>query len=399
MSDHRIYVPGYARTPFGRFGGALKSVGLPQLGAVAVVAALERAEVGPDSVDELAFGVNFGTGDRSIARQVQLRAGIPEDRASFTVDRACCSSLAAITLASRGLRLGDTRVAIAGGVENLSRVPYYIEEARFGRRLGDITLSDRLIVCCPHTGVPRAIQAANEAHLYGIGRIEQDEWACRSQEAYAAAEAKGYFFDEIVPISFTLADGSNVALDRDEPPRPGTTREILAKLETVNGSSTITAGNAPDLSSGATALVLTSVVSESDSSLVGRLEGWSMVGGEPGSIASMPALAAQMALRQTGLSINDIDVIEINEAFAAVPLVATLLLADGDLNLARKIRNRTNTCGGSVAIGHPTGATAARLVMTTINQLRRRGGGTGLVSICGGVGEAEALIVRMGDHS
>jgi acetyl-CoA C-acetyltransferase len=395
--DGAVYVVGYARTPFGRFGGALKTVDLPHLGAAAVMAALERASVTPEQIDEVAFGVNFPGGDRSIARQVQLHAGIPDDKASYSVDRACCSSLAAITLASRGLRLGDTRYAVAGGVENLSRVPYFIEEARFGQRLGDIVLTDQLVVSCPYTGVPRAVQASDEAATYGVGRSEQDEWACRSQEAYAAALATGFFDDEIAPFSWEGPDGTTVALDHDEPPRPDTSVAALGRLRTVNGSSTVTAGNAPDLSSGASALVLAGDASDPGVQPLARLEGWSMAAGDPQHIASMPAVAGRLALQRTGLQLDDIDVIEINEAFAAVPLVSTLVLASGDPVEAKRLRDRTNMNGGAVAIGHPTGATAGRLVMTTINQLRRAGGGTGLVCICGGVGEAEAVVVRVSD--
>src|ERR1700722_15505853 len=196
-----VYVVGYARTPFGRFGGSLKAIGLPELGAAAVTAALARANLQPERIDEVSFGVNFPGGDRSIARQVQLHAGIPEDKASYTVDRACCSSLAAITLASRGLRLGDTQFAIAGGVENLSRVPYFIEDARFGRRLGNIVLTDQLVISCPYSGIPRAVQAANEAARFGVDRLQQDEWACRSQDAYASALKQASIDDEVVPPS------------------------------------------------------------------------------------------------------------------------------------------------------------------------------------------------------
>jgi acetyl-CoA C-acetyltransferase len=401
MLTDRVGVLGFARTPVGRFGGALRNLSLPQLGAIAVAEAMRRAGVDGEHVDELAMGVNFPGAQRSVARQVQLRAGVPEDRVSYTVDRACCSSLAAVTLASRGLRLGDTGIAVAGGVENLSRVPYFIEAARFGRRLGDIVLTDQLVVACPHTGVPRAVQAADEAAEYGIGRTEQDDWALSSQQRYAKARADGRFDAEIIPVHATDEEGRSVDLDADEPPRPDTTAEGLAALRTVNGSSTVTAGNAPDLSTGATALVLARDASGGDGdgpatrSPMAHLRGWSAAAGAPRRIASMPAVAARLALQRTGLTLNDIEVIEVNEAFAAVPLVTTLVLADGDRAAAEKLRSRTNVNGGSIALGHPTGATAGRLVMTCVNELRRRGGGRGLVTICGGVGEAEAVVVEV----
>jgi len=389
-----VSVLGWARTPFGKFGGALRTLPLPELGALAVTAAVDRAAVAPGDVEELVFGVNFPGAERSVARQVQLRAGIPEERVSFTVDRACCSSLAAVNLAARGLRLGDTSLAVAGGVDSLSRVPYFLTETRFGNRLGDIVLTDQLVVACPHTGVPRAVQAGNEATEYGVSRAEQDEWSVRSQQRYAAAHGAGHFDEEIVAVDTVDREGDPVRLAADEVPRPGTTVEKLAKLPTVYGSATVTAGNAPNMSSGSTALVL--APSAAAPAGAPRLSAFTQVSGDPQRLASMPARAGRAALAKAGLGLGDIDLIEVNEAFAAVPLVTTLELADGDAALAEKLREKTNVNGGAIAIGHPTGATAARMVMTMITALRRRGGGRGLVTLCGGVGEAEALLVQVG---
>jgi len=312
------------------------------------------------------------------------------------VDRACCSSLTAISLASKSIRTGDVQVAVAGGVENLSRVPYFIEAARFGRRLGDIVLTDQLVVSCPHTGVARAVQASTEAAAYKIGRDEQDEWACRSQQRYAAALARRFFDREIEPVFMTDSEGIAVELDHDESPRPETSIEALRGLSTVNGSETVTAGNAPDLSSGSAMLVLRAKGSPAGES-VARIGAWSAAAGDPQHIASMPAVAGQLALRRAGLTLADVHVLEINEAFAAVPLVSTIVLAAGDRSETDRLRQITNVNGGAVAIGHPTGATAARLVMTTISELQHRGGGIGLVCICGGIGEAEALVVYVDD--
>lgn len=391
-----VDVVGYARTPFGKFGGVLRTLTLPELGAYTLAAALRRSDIDPDDVDEIAVGVNFPGSDRTIARQIQLRAGIPDDRVSYSVDRACCSSLTAINLASKSIRTGDVQVAVAGGVENLSRVPYFIEAARFGRRLGDIVLTDQLVVSCPHTGIARAVQASTEAASYKIGRKEQDEWACRSQERYAAALDRRFFEGEIEPVFTTDAEGTTVTLEHDESPRPETSIDALSRLPTVNGSETVTAGNAPDLSSGSAMLVLRANGSHNAES-VGRIGAWSAAAGDPQHIASMPAVAAQLALRRAGLTLGDVHVLEINEAFAAVPLVSTVVLASGDRSETERLREITNVNGGAVAIGHPTGATAARLVMTTISELRLRGGGIGLVCICGGIGEAEALVVYVDD--
>jgi acetyl-CoA C-acetyltransferase len=392
----RVYVTGYARTPFGRFGGPLRRIPLPELGAIPARAALARAAVEAGEVDELALGVNFPGQERSVARQVLLRAGIPAERVAYTVDRACCSSLAAISMSARALALGETDVAVAGGAENLSRVPFFLTDMRWGNRLGAITLTDQLVVACPHTGVPRAVQASREAAEFGIGREEQDAWASRSQDRYADAAAAGAFDAELLTVRVSDERGRETVVERDEPPRPDTTREALAKLPTVNGSATVTAGNAPDLSTGATALVLVSErrLERDGGEPLASIEGWSLASGEPQKIASMPAQAARKALARAGLELSDIDLIEVNEAFAAVPLVTTRVLAGGDPALEDELRARTNVNGGSIAIGHPTGATGARLVMTLISELRRRGGGTGLVTICGGVGEAESMIVR-----
>jgi acetyl-CoA C-acetyltransferase len=389
-----VAVVGTARTPFGKFGGVLRDVSLASLGATAVGAALSRAGVPADAVDEMAIGVNFPGADRSIARQIQLRSGVPEDRVAYTIDRACCSSLNAITHVARSIRLGEANVGVAGGAENLSAVPYFLEGVRWGHRRGDIVMSDKLVVSCPHTHVPRAQQASNEAARYGVDRESQDLWALRSQLNCAKAVANGAFDDEIVPVE-VVTEHHSESLAVDECPRPHTTIERLRALPTVNGSATVTAGSAPDLSTGASALVLASA--EHVAAPLAVLRGFAMTSGPPEQIASVPARAARMALTRSGLALDDIDLFEINEAFAAVPLVATLELADGDRQLAEHLRERTNVNGGAIALGHPTGATGGRLVLTMIAELRRRGGGRGLVTMCGGIGEAEALIVEVAD--
>jgi len=389
-----IAVLGLARTPFGRFGGALRDVDVRDLGAFAIANAVERAGVDPDAVDEVILGVNFPGSRRSVARQASLRAGLRDSLNAVTVDRACCSSLTAVRLASQSLRTGDTSLAVAGGAENLSAVPYFLETARFGNRLGPIVLDDHLVISCPHTGVPRAVQAADEAIALGIDRAAQDDWAARSHELYwAAADAAP--FEEIVPVSAgTLPAATDLAAD--ESPRREVDRAKLASLPTVNGSATVTAGNAPGLSTGSAALVLAdSTRLPPRTSVIGRFIGFGTASGPAPRIGHTPAVAARLALERAGIGLADIAVIEINEAFAAVPLVATLALADGDPSVADKLRARTNLRGGAVAIGHPTGASGARLVMSAIAALRERGGGLALVAICGGVAEAEALVVEV----
>jgi acetyl-CoA C-acetyltransferase len=377
----------------------MRDLSLSDLGRSVVHEALVRSGLTGDDVDELAFGVNFPGSDRSVARQLALKAGIRDDRPAYTVDRACCSSLAAITLAARSLRLGEAEVVVAGGAENLSKVPFFLEDVRWGHRLGDITLADKLIISCPHTHVPRAVQASDEAIQHGIDREEQDLWAVRSHQRALLAEQNGYFDSERVAIAVTDERGESHTIERDEAPRPDVTLERLSRLPTVYGSQTVTAGNAPGLSTGASAVVLTTraIADARGLSPLGSLLSTVQVCGPPAEIASIPAVAARAALRAAGLQLQDIDIVEINEAFAAVPLVSTAILGDDDRTKVNRLRARTNVNGGAIALGHPTGATAARLIITAAHELQRRGGGHALVAICGGVGEAAGAVIRVSE--
>lgn len=399
-----VAVVSAVRSPFGKFGGALRDFTLPELGGRVVAEAIRRARVDPADVEEVATGVNLPGADRSIARQVLIEAGIPTNRVAYTIDRACCSSMAAISMASRSIRLGDTKVAVAGGTENMSRVPYFLTAQRWGHALGDLVLKDQLVIADPMTGKPRAVQVGEEASEYGVTRAEQDAWAVRSHEHYLRARDAGKFAEEIMSISVPQPKGEPVLFSADESVRPGTTIEKLAALPTIYGSATVTAGNAPGLSTGASAMVLMSPeeAERRATEPLAMLIGWAMASGHPDRIASIPAESARLVLSQVGMTIDDMDLVEINEAFAAVPLVSTLVLAGGDRDRAEAIRNKTNVNGGAVAIGHPTGATGARLVMTLIYELRRRREAAdesrpyyGVATICGGIGEAEAIVVKV----
>ncbi|CAN5683030.1 acetyl-CoA C-acetyltransferase [soil metagenome] len=383
------------RTPFGNFGGALKDFTVPELGAKALRGTLDRAGLQGDEVEEIAFGVNFPGGDRSITRQAMLQAGLPEERVAYTVDRACCSSMAAINLIARGLRCGDIRIGIAGGAENLSAVPYFIPQARWGNRLGDFTVKDQLVISCPHTGVPRAVQAGTESMEYDIGRDVQDAWALQSHQRYFSALDAGRFKDEILPITI-LQKSDEIVLDHDEPARRDTSLERLARLKTVYGSPTVTPGNAPGLNTGASAIIMMEEEEASRRGLkpLARYVAGAMVSGHPQKLASIPAIAAEAALKKADLRLDQIDLLEINEAFAAMPLVSTHVLGRGDQRTIERLRERTNVNGGAIAIGHPTGATAARLVMTLAYELRRSGKRYGLATLCGGIGEGEAVIIE-----
>ena len=385
-----------ARTPFDKFGGPMKGETTVALGSFVVKNIIERAGVKPEEIGETYIGINMPTSNRSIARQITLAAGMPVESNSTTVDRACCSSMVAIAMAKRSIEIGDTKIAIGGGSENMSNVPYFLEDLRWGKRIGDVVLKDIMVVSCPYTGEPRAKQAGEGGIEYGVSREMQDEWAYRSQMRYQDAFKAGKFKEEI--IAYTIQDRKgNIVIDQDQSPRADTTLEGLGKLKTVNQSPTVTAGNAPGLNTGASGLVL---MSESEAKSRGikplaTFAAHAQASGHPKNIASIPAEAAKKALKKAGMTIDQMDVIEINEAFAVMPLVSTILLGDKDPSKVEAIREKTNVNGGAIAIGHPTGATGGRLVMTMAYELRRRGGGYGLCAICGGVGESECFIIKV----
>lgn len=392
----KVVIVSAVRTPFDKFGGLMRSENTVSLGSFVVKEAMERAKVQPDEVEETYIGINMPTANRSIARQISLAAGMPPEANSTTVDRACCSSMVAIAMAKRAIEVGDANITIGGGSENMSNVPYFVEDLRWGKRLGDITLKDIMVVSCPYTGEPRAKQAGEVALQYGITREMQDEWAYRSQMLYQEAFKAGKFKEEIKPYTIHTKKG-DVVISEDQSPRPDTTMEGLAKLKTVNQSPTVTAGNAPGLNTGASALVLMSGTEAERRGVkpLATIVSHAQASGHPKYIATIPAFAAQKALAKAGMTIDQMDVIEINEAFAVMPVASTLLLGDQDPEKVEAIRAKTNINGGAIAIGHPTGATGGRLVMTMAYELQRRGGGYGLCTICGGVGESEAFIIRV----
>ena len=404
MSREDVAVISAVRSPFGKFGGVLKDFTLPKLGGLVAAEAIRRAGIAPEDVEEVATGVNLPGADRSIARQLLIEAGIPTERVAYTVDRACCSSMAAVNMASRSIRLGEVAVALAGGAENMSRVPYFLTDFRWGHRLGDVHLKDQLVIADPMTGKPRAVQAGEEGLEFGITREEQDRWAVRSNELYFKAKAACKIKDELMTIQVPQERGEAIPFADDESPRADVALEKLAKLPTIYGSPTVTAGNAPGLSTGSSAIVL---MSQEEAKRRGKeplatLLGWAMASGHPDRIASIPAESARLSLAKAGLTIDDIDLIEINEAFAVVPLVSTLIMAGRDQKKAETIRAKTNVNGGAIAIGHPTGATGARMIMTLMYELRRRRQAAGdsrpyygLATLCGGIGEGEAVIVKV----
>jgi acetyl-CoA C-acetyltransferase len=395
--SREVVIASAVRTPFDKFGGPMAKMNTVDLGSMVIKEAVDRAKVKPEEIDEVYLGINMPTANRSIARQAALKAGLPEQCNSLTVDRACCSSLAAIAMGYRSIALGEADIVVGGGSENMSNVPYFLEDLRWGKRIGDVVLKDIVIVTCPYTGVARAVQAGTVAVEYGVGREEQDKWAVRSHQKARKGYDEGKFADEIMPVNIDEGKGKTLVVDTDQALRPDTTLEKLAKLPTVYNSPTVTAGNAPGLSTGAAAVVLMSAAEAAKRGIkpLATIISHAQASDHPRGIAYIPAYTAQKALKKANMTIDQMDIVEINEAFAAMPLVSTKILGDNDPVKIEAIRAKTNVNGGAIAIGHPTGASAARLLMTACLELKRRGGGYGLVAICGGIGEGESMIVKV----
>lgn len=381
------------RTPFGRFGGKLNSFSAVDLGALVTRALLERARVDPADVHETFFGTALLAASTSVAaRQINVRSGIPADVPSLTVDRACCSSMTSIGLGLAKIRADDGELILAGGIESASQTPFLMRGMRWGHRLGDFTVDDPMQMRNPINGQPITVVTGEAALARGVDREQQDDWAFDSHRKYFAALDAGKYTDEILPVQV-----QGEVLSVDESARRTLSREKMAQLPVAYGSPTVTAGNAPGLNDGASAVLLMS----SQEALRRGLEGlgeviaYAQVCGSPESSVYMPGRAIQLALAKAGVALKEIKRIEINEAFAAMPLVSTLELAQGDAGLLRSLRTITNVNGGSVALGHPTGASGARVVMALARELKRLGGGYGAAAICGGYGQADAVILKV----
>lgn len=404
MDDKDAVIVSAVRTPFGRFDGVLRSVSSIDLGVMVVKEAVSRINLDPSQVDELYYGTcipaEYAPYLNVPARQITLLAGFPANSISLTIDRACCSSMTALRLAYRAIRSGEANVVIACGAENMGNACYLVEarHARWGTRLGHIPMVDILF----ELGYQKkgfeavALDAGEVAVEYGISREEQDQWGLMSQNRWADAYNQGKFAagEEILPVEVSQAKGEPIILHTDEPPRQ-TSIEKLAKLRTIYGSPTVTAGNAPGMNAGASAVVVMSRKKAGQSGLepLATVEVVECSAGEPRYMATLPAEAIKKVLSRSGLTMGDVDLIEINEAFAAVTLVSLKILAESDPSQYEALKARTNVNGGAIAIGHPVGASGARITMTLMYELRRRGGGQGVAAICGGLGQGEAVLL------
>jgi acetyl-CoA C-acetyltransferase len=383
-----------ARTPFGRLGGSLADKSAVELGALAARAAIERSGLDPAEIEHIIMGEVLQAGVGQIpSRQVGFLAGLGRGVTSDTINRVCGSGMRAVTLADILIRAGEYGTILAGGMESMSNAPYLLEKARFGYRLGDGTLVDSMVhdgLTCAVAGCHMGIHGSNVAAEEHVTREEQDAYALRSHQRAVAFYENGNARDEIVPVELRDRKGNVTLFDRDESPRADTTLAALQKLKPAfDPSGTVTAGNAPGVNDGAAALLLTS---EENARRKGVTPLATVVSHATSAwdvpyLAYVPAMAAEIALEKAGLKASDMDVVEINEAFASVALISARRLGlDPD---------QINVNGGAVATGHPIGASGARLVMTLAYELRRRGGGVGLAAICSGGAQGDAIILRV----
>jgi len=406
MKDDVVIVSA-VRTPFGKFDGVLKTFPSLDLGILVLKEVIRRIDLDPVEVDEVYYGTcipaEYAIYTNVPARQITLGAGFPEDNISLTIDRACCSSMTALRLGCRAIKSGDADIVIASGGENMGNVPLIASaaKARWGNRLGPIELEDVLFeLGYGRRGfAPVATDSGEVAVEYGVTREKQDEWALRSHQRWFQSYKEGKFNvgEEIMSIEVPQKRGDPIVMDKDESPRENISMEKMARLKTVYGSPTITAGNAPGMNSGASAIVIMSRKKAMEKGLkpLATIEACQCAAGSPKYMARVPYQAIDKMLQRSGETIDDMDLIEINEAFAAVTLVSLKELANNDLNKWEELQAKTNVNGGAVAIGHPVGASGARVTMTLMYELMRRGGGLGVAAICGGLSQGEAIKIRV----
>lgn len=394
-----VVIVSAARTPFGKLGGALKTVRAVELGGLAVKEALKRANITGAQVDEVVFGTVIAAGQGQVpARQAAENGGIPVDVPCVTINKVCGSALKAVTLGAQIIKAGDADVIVAGGMESMSNAPFLAMDMRWGHRMFDAVLKDGMVhdgLWCPQYDVHMAVHGGAVAKEYGVTRQMQDAWAYRSQKKWAEGEAKGAFDEERFPVEVKGKKGKVTIVEKDEAPRPDTTMEGLAALPVLfDPDNTVTAGNAPGTNDGASAVVLMSreKAEELGVPVLAVIKGYAQSARDARYIATVPGLAIQKILSKNKLSLKDIDLIEINEAFAAVPLVSSL----GILGMTpEEMDAKVNVNGGAVAVGHPIGATGARILMTLINELRRTGKKTGIAAICSGMAQGDAVLIEV----
>ncbi|MFC2001601.1 thiolase family protein [Chloroflexota bacterium] len=405
-NENDVVIVSAVRTPFGKYGGVLKDINSVDLATIPMKEVLQRVNFPAEKLDEIYYGtcepIEYGMDINVPARQALLKAGFSVETLSMTIDTACCSSMDAVILGAGDIKLGISKTVMAVGTDNMCRQPYYVYPSfRWTGVRGDIVLKDPIRrganYPVPMVG-PIAADVGEVALEYGVSREVQDGWGYTSQMRYKKAYAEGKFKDEmIIPLEIPQENGAPISIDIDEQHRSDTTLEKMAKLPTVYGSPTVTAGNAPGINTGAAAILFMSREKAIENGLkpLAKIVAQSRAAGVPRLMATKPATAIQLALNEANLSLDDMDLIEINEAFAAVVLVSAKILADGDDKKYQTLLERTNVNGGAVAIGHPVGASGARLIMTLMYELRRRGGKYAVAALCGGLCQASATIIEI----
>jgi acetyl-CoA C-acetyltransferase len=389
----RAVILGAARTPFGRFGGALAPLSAPELGGAAIREAIDRSGVEDAELQHSVFGIVVQAGVGQIpSRQANFHAGLPFSLTTETLNQVCASGLRSATLSETMIRVGDYEVVLAGGMESMSNAPYLLPKARWGARMGDAPMLDAMM----HDGLLDAFEHVNMirfgtdgAKRFGISREDQDMWALRSHRRAAAATEEGRLAEEIVGVKVPGKKGQTTFVDTDESIRRDTSLERLAALPPLDEGGTVTAGNAPGVTDGAGALVLASEAFAERRNLepLGAIVSHAKVAEEPPDLLTVPGNAGKLALEKAGWSAGDLDLVEINEAFAGVAIHSTRILGvDPEI---------VNTSGGALALGHPIGASGARILMTLLYGLKRRGGGRGLAAICSGGGQGDAVVVEV----
>jgi acetyl-CoA C-acetyltransferase len=384
---------GAARTPIGKLGGGLASLDATDLGGIAIQAALERADVAPEEVQHVVMGQVLQAGQGQIpSRQAQIKAGIPIDVSSETVNKVCASGVRAAGIIDAAIRAGDLDIAVGGGMESMSNAPYLLTKARFGFRMGDAKAIDAMIqdgLRNPFSGKQMYEEAGEVADELELTRPDMDRWALRSHELAIKATDEGRLPEEIVPVTVKGRKGDSV-VEVDEGPRRDTTLERLSKLPALTGDQgSHTAGNSPGVNDGGGALVLASAewADRNGKTVLAEIIAQAAVADDFPYLAKTPAAAAKKALEKAGMSAGDVDLWEINEAFASVTLNSIRVL---DID-----EDRVNVNGGAVALGHPIGASGARIIGTLVHELRRRGGGVGCAAICSGGGQGDAILIRV----
>jgi acetyl-CoA acetyltransferase family protein len=387
-----VFILGGKRTPMGEYVGALKDISAIDLGAIAARGALRATGVHAEEIDHTVFGNALQTSGDAIygARHVALKAGVPFQRPALTVNRLCGSGIQSIISGAHMIQLGEAKTCLVGGMESMSQAPHVIRGARSGFALGQGALEDSLMVALLDTycNTPMAGTAENLARKFEVSREEQDKYALRSQKEAKRALDAGYFAEEIVPVEVKTRKGV-VPFERDDHPRPETTLDGLAKLRPAFArDGLVTAGNASGIVDGAAALIIADeeFVKSKDLTPMGRIVSWAYAGVEPEIMGIGPVPATRAALEKAGITLNDIDLVEVNEAFAA-----QYLAVEKELGLDR---TKTNVNGGAIALGHPLGATGTRLVLTVLHELHRRGGRYGLATACIGGGQGIAMVVE-----